>query len=78
MGKKRLKENNGQTKSMKSNGNKKNVVLFNLKTVNNSEKTMLEELNDLYNMNRFISFQCFETKNFKYSNNEYIPSIHFG
>ena len=77
LGKKRLKENNGKIKSVKNNGSKNNVVFFNLKKVNNTRKVPFEDLTNLYNMKRFICLQCFKTTNYKYSNNEFIPSISF-
>ena len=62
---------------MKNNGNKNNVIFFNLKKVNNVGKVSFEELTNLYNIKRFICFQGFKTTNHKYSNNELIPSLPF-
>ena len=77
LGKKRFKENNGKLKSVKNNDSKNNVVFFNLKKVNNAGKVTFEDLTNLYNIKRLICLQCFKTTNYKYSNNEFIPSISF-
>ena len=80
LGKKRYKENNGNLFSINtinSNNNKNNVVFFNFKAKNNTEKISLDELINLYNMKKLINFQCFKTTNHKYENNEFIPSLSF-
>ena len=77
LGKKRLKENNGKIKSVKNSDSKNKVVFFQLKKVNNAGKVTFEDLTYLYNIKRLICLQCFKTTNYKYSNNEFIPSLSF-
>ena len=62
---------------MKDNNNNNNKIYFKLKKEDNTEKLSFEQINNLYNIERFISFQCYKTSNAKYENNKYIPSFSF-
>ena len=64
-------------KSEKNNNNKTFNVFFNLSKQNITKEISQEELNNLYDMKRNACFQCIQSNNKKYANNEFIPTICF-